>query len=189
MNIHFAACFSRCTAFVTVSINTRIRAALLFLEKARIFKAKHLWIQYFVVDFGLIRIKSSFNRYYSIHLDRGETDSELNWESLCNWLTCSSCIVFSSNFVLKISFVIFSCNSSLNSSKCSGLKPGELISARGGAGVVVVVAVLLELVSFWSGFSSSSFGGTEITPRCERFRSFSRTSMNCCENLKMNERE
>lgn len=94
-----------------------------------------------------------------------------------NKCTCNSCIVFSSNFVLKISFVIFSCNSS----RCSGLKPDGLLSARGGDGVDVLLVVV---VSFWSDFSSSSFGGTEITPRCERFRSFSRISMNCCENLK-----
>lgn len=90
------------------------------------------------------------------------------------WFTCSACISFSFNLVLKISLVIFSCNSN----KCSVLNPGELLSTRvGGIGVVAL------LVSFWSNFSSSTFGGTEITPRCERFRSFSRMSMNCWENL------
>lgn len=97
---------------------------------------------------------------------------------MCFFSTCNSCISFSPNLVLKISFVIFS----WSSSKCSGLKPGRLFSPRCTVGDVPFV-----LVSFCCDFSSSNFayfGGMEITPRCERFRSFSRMSINCCENLK-----
>lgn len=106
--------------------------------------------------------------------------------------TCNSCISFSCNFVLKISFVIFSCSSS----KCSGLNPLGLSSRLIGIDVVVLLLLLLTLPFSlplfdslrWSAGNLSSsnfgyFGGTDTNPRCKRFRSFSRMSMNVWENL------
>lgn len=138
-----------------------------------------------MIDFCLlIRRKSSILFHFQfillfvqLHLFFGfRFKRNRNISKMC---TCSSCISFSPNFVLKISLVIFSCNSS----KCSGLNP--VLSVRGAIGVDPLL--MLVLVSFIVAFSSSSFvyfGGTETTPRWERFRSFSRISMNCCENLK-----
>lgn len=108
--------------------------------------------------------------------------------------TCNSCISFSCNFVLKISFVIFSCSSS----KCSGLNPLGLSSRLIGIDVVVLLLLLLLTLLFslplfdslrWSACNLSSsnfgcFGGTDTNPRCKRFRSFSRMSMNIWENLR-----
>lgn len=95
-------------------------------------------------------------------------------------LTFSANISFSCNFEFRISFVIFS----FNSSKSSGLKlvvfdPLNLLAPRSPP---------VELLRF-SGESDPPllFGGSEINPLAPRLRSVSRISMKVCENLEKSE--
>lgn len=87
--------------------------------------------------------------------------------------TCNSCISFSCTLELKISLLIIS----WSSSKSSGLN-----------GLLLLLLFEFSLVSFTSSASSFSsifgyFNGIETRPRAPRLRSFSRMSMNVCENL------
>lgn len=132
------------------------------------FKIKHFRVQKFLINFSLQIGFFLISFSYISH--RFKIIIKLIFKCVC---TCNSCISFSCTFELKISLLIISCNSN----RSSGLN-----------GLLLLLLFEFSLVSFISSASSFSsifgyFNGIETRPRAPRLRSFSRMSMNVCENL------
>lgn len=104
-------------------------------------------------------------------------------------LTCNTFISSCCNFEPSISLVIFSCSSSIS---LDGVTPIVELLAVAVVSFSPAVTTNPDSVSLLPAFApcngpTTTRWGTVTRPRVPRFLSFSRMSINCCENLRTRE--